>query len=224
MLLAVDGNQCIVGANRAARLSLVLDDRGLRSGISFWRIFEQDLDLFRRKDRTDICKRLLVAGSDDSQLVLVTPPAHNKGASRYPADIYLQTRPRLDSIEAFIKPVPVPQALGGLSAGAMRRVQEYVAVHLNESIDLTTLAAVAGLSVHHFARQFKQSAGLTPHYYLTQKRLERAQEMLTQTELSLSEIAYAASFCDQSHLARHFRHILGTTPRACHELRHPARR
>ena len=54
MLLAIDGNQRIVGANRVARTSLLLDDRGLRAGISLWSIFERDLDLFRRKDRTDI--------------------------------------------------------------------------------------------------------------------------------------------------------------------------
>jgi transcriptional regulator GlxA family with amidase domain len=95
----------------------------------------------------------------------------------------------------------------------MRLVREYVEVHLGESIDLTMLAAAAGLSMHHFARQFKQSAGVTPHRYLTQKRVERAQEMLAQTDLSLSEIAFASGFSDQSHLARHFRHVLGTTPR-----------
>ena len=86
-------------------------------------------------------------------------------------------------------------------------------MHLNESMDLSMLAAVAGLSMHHFAREFKQSAGVTPHYYLIQKRIERAQQMLAQTDLSLSEIAYATGFSDQSHLARHFRHLLGTTPR-----------
>ena len=95
----------------------------------------------------------------------------------------------------------------------MRRVREYVEVHLGESIDLAMLATAAGLSVHHFARQFKQSIGVAPHHYLTQKRVERAQEMLAQTDLSLSEVAYAAGFSDQSHLARHFRHMLGTTPR-----------
>jgi len=76
----------------------------------------------------------------------------------------------------------------------MRRVREYVEVHLDESIDLSMLAGVAGLSMHHFARQFKQSAGVTPHVYLTQKRVERAQEMLVQTDLSLAEIAFAVGF------------------------------
>ena len=211
MLLAIDGNQRIVGANRAARASLLLDDRGLRAGVSLWTIFERNLDLFRRKDRTDISTRLLVAGGQDSRPALVTPPDHTMGASSNPTN--LNTRPRLDSIQTLLKPAPAPQAHGGLSAGAMRRIREYMEVHLGESIDLSMLAGVAGLSVHHFARQFKQSIGVTPHHYLTQKRVERAQEMLAQTDLSLSEIAYAAGFSDQSHLARHFRHMLGTTPR-----------
>ena len=48
-----------------------------------------------------------------------------------------------------MNPMPAPQALGGLSAGAMRRVRKYVDVHLNESIDLTILAKSPGLSSHH---------------------------------------------------------------------------
>jgi AraC-like DNA-binding protein len=223
MLLAVDGDQRIAGANRVARKSLLLDDRGLQAGISLWTIFERDPGLFRRKDPTDIATRLLLAGSSDSRPALVTPPEPPMSASIGPRNINLHTRPRLDSIGTLLKLPPEPQAHGGqahggqahggLSAGAMRRVREFVDVHLGESIDLPMLAAVAGLSLHHFARQFKQSAGVTPHHYLTQKRLQRAQEMLAQTNLPLSEIAYAAGFSDQSHLARHFRHMLGTTPR-----------
>jgi hypothetical protein len=49
MLLAVDGDQRITGANRLARKSLLLDDRGLKAGISLWTIFERDPGLFRRK-------------------------------------------------------------------------------------------------------------------------------------------------------------------------------
>jgi transcriptional regulator of acetoin/glycerol metabolism len=206
VLLAVAGNQRIIGANRAARTSLMLDDRGLQAGTSLWSIFERDVDLFRRQDRTDISARLLIADSDDSRPVLVTPP------DRPMTDGNLHTRPRLGSIDISRLP-PAPQAQGGLSPGAMRRVREFVEVHLGESIDLSMLAGVAGLSVHHFARQFRQSAGVTPHAYLTQKRVERAQKMLVQTDLPLAEIAFAVGFFDQGHLARHFRHMLGTTPR-----------
>jgi len=79
-------------------------------------------------------------------------------------------------------------------------------------IELAEIAAIAGLSVFHFARQFKHSAGVTPHYYLVSRRVERAKELLAGTDLSLSAIAFAAGFSDQSHLTRHFRQIVGTTP------------
>ena len=125
MLLAIDGDQRIVGANRAARTSLLLDDRGLQAGVSLWTIFERDLDLFRRKDRTDIYARLLDAGSHDSRPVLVTPPGPTKGASSSPTNLH--TRPRLDSIQTLLKAAPAPQAQGGLSAGTIRRVREYMA-------------------------------------------------------------------------------------------------
>jgi transcriptional regulator of acetoin/glycerol metabolism len=212
MLLAIDSSQRIIGANRVARASLLLDDRGLQAGTSLWSIFDRDPDLFRRQNRTDISARLLIAGSNDSWPALVTPPDHPLSASSTPTNSNLHTRPRLGSIDISVLP-PAPQAQGGLSPGAMRRVREYVEVHLDESIDLSMLAGVAGLSVHHFARQFKQSAGVTPHVYLTKKRVERAQEMLIQTDLPLAEIAFAVGFFDQGHLARHFRHMLGTTPR-----------
>jgi transcriptional regulator GlxA family with amidase domain len=106
---------------------------------------------------------------------------------------------------------PPPQAHGGLSPAAIRRVREYVDARLGGSTDLATLAGVAGVSIHHFARGFKQSTGVTPHHYLTQKRVERAQNLLAHTDLSLSEIAFVG-FSDQSHLARHFRQMLGVTP------------
>jgi transcriptional regulator GlxA family with amidase domain len=119
--------------------------------------------------------------------VLVTPPDHPMSGSCNPTNCNLHTRPRLGSIDISTPP-PTPQAHCGLSPSAMRRVREYVEVHLGENIDLPMLAGVAGLSVHHFARQFKQSAGVTPHVYLTQKRVERAQEMLARTDLPLEPV------------------------------------
>jgi AraC-like DNA-binding protein len=94
----------------------------------------------------------------------------------------------------------------------MRRVHEYVEAHLNNRIELVELSAIAGLSVFHFAREFKQSAGVTPHYYLMRRRVERAKELLASTDLSLSEIAFATGFSDQSHFTRHFRQMIGMTP------------
>ncbi len=212
MLLAVDGSQHIVGANRAARTSLLLDDDRLRTGLSLWSMFERDPGLFRGKDAGDLPTRLVIAGSDEAWPALVTPPERATGVRQSTASSALHTRPRLDQLGNLRLSQPPPQVRGGLPPGAVRRVREYVESHLSESIDLAALADIAGVSLYHFARAFKQSAGVTPHHYLVRRRVERAQEMLARTELSLSEVALSAGFSDQSHLARHFRQVVGMTP------------
>jgi AraC-like DNA-binding protein len=213
MLLAVDGSDhIVVGANRAARTSLLLDDDRLRTGLSLWSIFERDSGLFRREDAGDLRTRLIIAGSDEIWPALVTPPELATGGRQSTASLALHTRPRLDLLSTLRLSEPPPRARGGLPPGAMRRVREYVESHLSESIDLASLADIAGISLYHFARAFKQSAGVAPHHYLVRRRVERAREMLANTELSLSEVALSAGFSDQSHLARHFRQMLGVTP------------
>ena len=85
-----------------------------------------------------------------------------------------------------------PRIRGGLPPRALRRVREYIEAHLEETISIDALAGIVGLSKYHFARAFKQSEGLTPHDYLLQCRVRRAQELLANTDLPLSEIALAA--------------------------------
>jgi transcriptional regulator of acetoin/glycerol metabolism len=212
MLLAVDADQRIVGANRAARTCLLLDDQRLRTGVTLWSFFERDFGLFRHKDIADLAVRLTMAGGNETWPALVTPPESASGRHSQ-TSAALHAPSRLNALASLRQQAPPAPARGGLPPGAMRRVREYVDAHLCESVDLAELAAIAGLSVFHFARQFKQSVGVTPHSYLVRRRIELAQDMLARTDLALSEIAVAAGFSDQSHLSRHFRQMLGTTPR-----------
>ena len=101
---------------------------------------------------------------------------------------------------------------GGLPPRALRRVREFIEAHLDKNISVQALAAIAGLSMYHFARAFKQSEGITPHDYLVQCRVRRAQTLLATTDMPLSEIALASGFADQSHCARRFREHFGVTP------------
>ena len=105
-----------------------------------------------------------------------------------------------------------PRIRGGLPPRALRRVREYIEAHLEETISIDALAGIVGLSTYHFARAFKQSEGVTPHHYLLQCRVRRAQELLARTDQPLSEIALASGFSDQSHCARRFRERVGITP------------
>jgi len=101
---------------------------------------------------------------------------------------------------------------GGLPPRTLRRVREFIEAHLDETVSIQALAAIAGFSMYHFARAFKQSEGMTPHDYLVQCRVRRAQNLLAATDLPLSEIALASGFADQSHCARRFREHFGVTP------------
>ena len=75
------------------------------------------------------------------------------------------------------------------------------------------LAAIARLSVYHFARQFKVATGLPPHQYVIMRRVERARQLLQAgTDLSLAEVAASAGFSDQSQFSHHFKRLVGVTP------------
>lgn len=106
------------------------------------------------------------------------------------------------------------RATGGLARPVLARVIEYLEAHLGEALTLDRLAEVANLSAWHFARGFKQATGLAPHAFLLRARLQRAQAMLQVRENSLAEVAKLTGFCDQSHLARHFRRAYGRSPAA----------
>jgi AraC family transcriptional regulator len=100
----------------------------------------------------------------------------------------------------------------GLPPRAKRRVLEYIVTHLNENITNDALAEVAGLSVCHFTRVFKQTEGMSPHRYVLHCRVKRAKELLADGKMSQAQIAFAAGFSDQSHYTRWFRQISGLTP------------
>ena len=102
------------------------------------------------------------------------------------------------------------------TAKGVRCVREHIDANIELRISVEALAKLANLSVCNFVRVFKQSVGLTPHDYLIRRRVERTKELLSGTDLSLSEIALAAGFADQSHCARRFRQHVGMSSRDYH--------
>jgi AraC-like DNA-binding protein len=102
---------------------------------------------------------------------------------------------------------------GGLAPWVVRRVCEHIESNIDRRIKVDALAKLANLSVCHFLRAFKQSIGVTPHHYLMRRRVEHTMALLSGTDMSLSEIALAAGFADQSHCARRFRQHVGMSPR-----------
>ncbi len=101
----------------------------------------------------------------------------------------------------------------GLSRERLRRVIEYIEAHLGEEgLSLSELSRVVYLSPHHFSRAFRYATGITPHRFVTHRRLERAKTLIRTTDMQMAEIAYAAGFGSQAHFTTRFRQATGVTP------------
>lgn len=86
-----------------------------------------------------------------------------------------------------------------------------LAADLAEPVTLTELAEAVGLSPFHAARLFAHATGLPPHAWRNQLRLQRSLAPL-RAGLSVTEVAAASGFTDQSHFTRHFRRMFGVPP------------
>ncbi|MBI2693591.1 AraC family transcriptional regulator [Mycobacterium nebraskense] len=105
-----------------------------------------------------------------------------------------------------------PRCPGALSAVQARQVAEYIDGNLAGSLSLHSLARVAGMSQYHFARLFKNRFGTPPHAYVQQRRVERARQIIVDSDMALKEVVGATGFCDQSHMTKSFKRAFDMTP------------
>lgn len=97
--------------------------------------------------------------------------------------------------------------------GDLRRVLREIDERLADPMRLSDLAEIVGMSPFHFARIFKDQIGEPPAQYVQRRRTERAIELIRESNLPLSEIAYRAGFSSQSHMSRRVKEMSGLTPR-----------
>lgn len=100
------------------------------------------------------------------------------------------------------------------SAYRLHRIMNRILADPAGNYPLEEMAAMAGITPSHFCRVFKKATGISPHHYVLKARLDRAQQMLVQTDLSLAHLAEATGFASQSHFSRAFKGWFGTTPSA----------
>jgi len=106
------------------------------------------------------------------------------------------------------------ESRGGLLAWQLNRVVDYIEAHLAEKIMAMDLADLANVSVGQLIRAFKISVGVPPFHYIASRRVELACMMMSATREPLCQIAIACGLCDQAHLCKVFRRMLGMSPSA----------
>lgn len=107
-------------------------------------------------------------------------------------------------------PADIP--VSDFSAYRLHKIMNAVLADPAGEHSLEAMATVAGVTPPHFCRLFKKATGISPHQYVMKARLDRAQHMLVQTDLSLAIVSEEAGFASQSHFSRAFRAWFGLAP------------
>jgi len=101
---------------------------------------------------------------------------------------------------------------GRLSDRQLGAVSDYVEAHLSDTVGLSDLASVAGLSRFHFSRAFKATTGENPHAFVQRRRIARATTLLMNADLSIDAVASAVGYKGAPQFRRVFREVMGTSP------------
>ena len=105
-----------------------------------------------------------------------------------------------------------PRGLPTLTSGMLRRIAGFIDTHIETPLRVERLAREAGMSRSYFSRAFRNALQMPPHRYVMWRRLQRAQDLITSSDVSLTEAALAVGFADQSHFCRLFRQNIGESP------------
>jgi AraC family transcriptional regulator len=101
---------------------------------------------------------------------------------------------------------------GGLASWQRNKVASFIDANLDRRLTVAVIAGLVGLSRFHFARAFKQSFGVPPHRYHTERRIERAKDLLAHSPHSVTEIAIKVGFSEISAFTTAFRRLTGLAP------------
>ncbi len=121
----------------------------------------------------------------------------------------------LGSVLAFLlsqKALSSHQSSGQSHRMRLEHLLAYIDEHLGEPLDGEYLAIQMDLSPSRFRTIFGRMMGVSPHQYLTQRRIEKARRLLADDHHTIKQIARLTGFADEFHFSKTFRHIDGLPP------------
>lgn len=96
----------------------------------------------------------------------------------------------------------------------LRRAKDLVDRSYSQPLDVAALARTAHVSPAHFSRRFKKAYGETPYQYVLTRRVERAQELLRNTDTSVTDICLEVGFQSLGSFSSTFHRVAGCSPTA----------
>jgi AraC family transcriptional regulator len=131
-------------------------------------------------------------------------------------NLYLETLAHALAIQFLLLDHPDKKnqvsSVKAMPPAKLSRIKDRIEAELDKELSLTELAMESGYSRAHFLRMFRAATGLTPHQYILDRRLHRAQGLLKYSRTELTDIAAACGFSGQTHMNDIFRKKLKTTP------------
>lgn len=182
-----------------------------------------------RSGRVDVygLEDLMQPGLDEAVGVrvptrLIPPhPAHFRDTMLKTIGIW-QRRDFLGQLEShYLATGLVLSVLQGYSRGSsdspdqpefLNWITSFMSLHLSEPLTVSDMAARAGLSSSRFSQVFRNRFGRPPHQFLMHLRIQRAQDLLHHTSLTMRDISDQCGFSDVHHFAKTFKRLSGQTP------------
>jgi AraC family transcriptional regulator len=116
------------------------------------------------------------------------------------------------------------QSRAKLSGMQLSRIRDYVHANISSDLSLHELARDSRLGAPRLCQLLKNTLDLTPHQYVVRERIFESLSLLSSGRMSISEVALATGFADQSHFTNVFKKVTSITPKRYQlERRHPLR-
>ena len=153
------------------------------------------------------------------QLAIAIGNALRDGSAEYSDGLYIDTIAQMMAVHLArthstrSRPARI-LAAKPLAGWKMRRVIEFIEENLEGDLSLQAMAAEVDISPLYLARAFKAAIGQSPHQFVLARRIERAKELLRNTDLAVVDVALSAGFSSQSHLSHWFIRQVGVSPAA----------
>ncbi|MDR3762827.1 MAG: AraC family transcriptional regulator [Acidobacteriota bacterium] len=131
----------------------------------------------------------------------------------YLESLFLAVRDHIGATYGNFRKEPLRKQYG-LTARQLRHALEFMEANLGSDFGLTQIASACAASVSSLTRGFRASLGTSPHRWVLTRRIARAQRLIYEGAMPLSEVAACCGFADQSHLTRQFQRQVGSSPAA----------